>query len=184
MPSAERRRPGPAPLAVLLLLAACQAPPQDPARRAQERIDASAPAPTPAAQAASQPPSATPSQSTAAAAAVVRDYYAAIDAGDYTRAYAVWSQDGAASGQSLQQFRDGYARTAAVAAEVGQPYAEEGAAGSRYIRVPVRIRATQRDGSVRRYQGDFILRAVMADGAGPGQRRWHLQAAELQRLPE
>lgn len=120
----------------------------------------------------------------AAARQVVVDYYAAIDAGDYAKAYALWSDDGAASGQTFQHFSGGYANTKFVRAVVGEPVDEEGAAGSRYIQVPVELSALQRDGSERRYRGRFTLRAVVADGASQEQRRWHLASAEMQRITQ
>ena len=118
----------------------------------------------------------------AAARQVVVDYYAAIDAGDYAKAYALWSENGAASGQNFEHFSGGYANTRSVRAVVGDPTDEEGAAGSRYVQVPVQLNALQSDGSERRYDGRFTLRAVVADGATQEQRRWHLASAEMQRV--
>lgn len=120
----------------------------------------------------------------AAAVQVVRDYYAALDARDYATAYAMWGNGGADSGQSFERFRDGYAGTASVRATVGEAMGEEGAAGSRYVQVPIEIAARQRDGGEKRYRGSFTLRAVMADGAREEQRRWHLQSADLQRTTD
>lgn len=163
------------------------------------RTDDAAPAPTPAQQdtaaivppsptapaAGAAPPTAaaeTGDQATPAAARqVVVDYYAAIDAGEYAKAYALWSDNGAASGQTFEHFSGGYANTRSVRAVVGDPTDEEGAAGSRYIQVPVQLNAMQRDGSERRYHGRFTLRTVVADGATLEQRRWHLASAEMQR---
>ena len=139
------------------------------------RASATDATPTTAAEASDQ---ATP----AAARQVVVDYYAAIDAGDYAKAYALWSDNGAASGQTFEHFSGGYANTRSVHAVVGDPTDEEGAAGSRYIQVPVHLNAMQRDGSERRYDGRFTLRAVVADGATQEQRRWHLASAEMQRI--
>lgn len=119
-----------------------------------------------------------------AAEAVVRAYYAAIDARDFATAYAQWSDGGKASGQSFERFRDGYANTESVRTEVGTATDEEGAAGSRYIRVPMELHARQRDGGTRHYRGSFILRAAVADGASAEQRRWHLYSADIQRLPD
>lgn len=156
---------------------------------------ASAPSPVPAATDIAEP---TPKPATevapaiaahandpaipAAARQVVVDYYAAIDAGEYAKAYALWSDNGAASGQTFEHFSGGYANTRSVRAVVGEPMGEEGAAGSRYIQVPVQLDALQRDGSERRYNGRFTLRAVMADGASAEQQRWHLASAEMQRV--
>ncbi len=174
----------------LATLCACTPSPAPPATPAQ-----TGPATSPAAQPAKKTPaepSAAPAGATptadeatpAAAEAVVRAYYAAINARDFATAYAQWSDGGAASGQSFEHFRNGYANTASVEAKVGTATGEEGAAGSRYIRVPIELRATQHDGSVRHYRGGFVLRAAMADGASAEQRRWHLYSADIQRLPE
>ena len=122
--------------------------------------------------------------SPAAAEAVVRAYYASINARDFATAYAQWSDDGKASGQDFGQFRDGYTNTVSVGAKVGAATAEEGAAGSRFFLVPVELQAAQKDGGTRRYRGYFVLRAVVADGASAEQRRWRLHSAEIERLPD
>ena len=149
-------------------------------------VRAAAPATTaPVQEAATQTNQASSDQATPAAARqVVIDYYAAINARDYARAYALWSDHGAASGQSYEHFSGGYANTVSVKADVGEPQDEEGAAGSRFIQVPVELKSLQRDGSERTYRGRFTLRAVMADGASEEQRHWHLASAEMQRLPD
>jgi len=154
--------------------------------QAAAEIPAVAPPTTTSVQEAATPTDqASSDQATPAAAKqVVIDYYAAIDAHDYVRAYALWSDDGAASGQSYEHFSGGYANTRSVKASVGEPFDEEGAAGSRYIQVPVELKALQRDGSERAYRGRFTLRAVMADGASEEQRHWHLASAEMQRLAD
>lgn len=161
------------------------------------RTDHAAPAPVPAQQepatiAAPPATEATPATAIepsdaatpAAARQVVVDYYAAIDAGEYAKAYALWSDKGTASGQTFEHFSGGYANTKSVYAIVGEPMNEEGAAGSRYIQVPVELSALQRDGSERHYRGRFTLRAVVADGASDEQRRWHLASAEMQRMTQ
>ena len=153
---------------------------------AEAHAAATAPPTTTAVQeAATRADQASSDQATPVAARqVVIDYYAAINARDYARAYALWSDNGAASGQSYEHFSGGYANTLSVKADVGEPVDEEGAAGSRFIQVPVELKASQRDGSERHYRGRFTLRAVMADGASEEQRRWHLASAEMQRLAD
>jgi hypothetical protein len=179
-----------------LLLAACQPPPQDPATRsepaaapAQPRHTApAAPASAPAAAApdvkdgiALDAAAATAPADAATAVALVQAYYAAINAKDYARAYAMWSDDGKASGQTAAQFASGYASTEQVQVRVGTPGNAEGAAGSRYLEVPIQVDSTRSDGEHRRYAGHFVLRAVMADGAPDSTRQWHLYSAALQR---
>lgn len=113
------------------------------------------------------------------ALAVVRDYYAAIDEGDHARAYALWSEDGRGSGQTPEQFAAGFARTAEAAVHIGTPAPVEGAAGSRYVQIPVTVTARHDDGSVHRYAGHYVLRRAVADGASAGQRAWRIASAEL-----
>lgn len=116
------------------------------------------------------------------AVAVVRDYYAAINARDFGRAYALWAGGGGASGQSPQEFGDGFADTAGVSVELQAPGQVEGAAGSRFVEVPVAITATQRDGSVRRYVGAYALRRAVVDGASAEQRSWRIASADLREV--
>lgn len=115
----------------------------------------------------------------AAAVAVVREYYAMIDAGELKRAYALWSDDGAASGQTFEQFSRGFASTDRVTVATGEPGRIEGAAGSRYIEIPVRLEAVSNAGTVERYAGTFTLRRSVVDGATPVQRRWRISSAEM-----
>ncbi|MEH1979376.1 MAG: SDR family oxidoreductase [Nostoc sp.] len=63
--------------------------------------------------------SATPIQQ--AAVQAIRDYYSAISSQDYRRAYSAWDRNGAASQQSFEQFKQGFANTASTAVEVGTP---------------------------------------------------------------
>lgn len=113
------------------------------------------------------------------AAAVIRDYYAAIGEGDYDRAYALWSDGGRDSGQTPEQFAAGFSRTAEVAVHIGAPGTVDGAAGSRYVQIPVAVTARHDDGSVHRYAGHYVLRRAVVDGASPEQRAWRIASAEL-----
>jgi len=117
-----------------------------------------------------------------AAIAVVRDYYAAIAARDFTRAYGLWSDGGRSSGQTPEQFAAGFADTARVDVVPGEPGDVEGAAGSRYVEIPVSVGATRRDGSVRRYIGSYVLRRAVVDGASAEQRAWRIGSAELREV--
>ena len=111
--------------------------------------------------------------------AVVRDYYAAVAAKDYAHAYSSWRHDGAASGQSFEDFRHGYEQTATVRAEVGPAGRIEGAAGSRYVRIPVTVRARTTVGEEQCFRGTYVLRRTVIEGSTPEQRRWGLYDADL-----
>lgn len=110
---------------------------------------------------------------------LVRDYYAAIAARDYGRAYRLWSQDGAASNQSAQQFANGFADTTGSSVEIGTPGDEDAGAGQRYIEIPVTVTATHADGSRHRYAGSYILHRTVVDGASAEDRAWRINSAKL-----
>ena len=115
----------------------------------------------------------------AAAVATLRDYYAAIAAHDYARAWSLWGDGGASSHQSFDEFQRGFAGTASVHADVGDPGPVEGAAGSRYIEIPVEIRARTVAGEDQHFRGHYVLRRVVVDGATAAQRRWHIDSAAI-----
>lgn len=114
------------------------------------------------------------------ALAVVRAYYGAINAADYARAHALWATG--ASGQTLDQFARGFADTASVVVDIESPGRIEGAAGSRYIEVPVAVEARQRDGGVRRFVGAYTLRRSVVDGASETQRQWRIASADIREV--
>lgn len=118
----------------------------------------------------------------AAARQVIEDYYGAIDAQDYERAYGYWGDEGRASGQTYLQFVAGFAATADVTVEVGQVGRIEGAAGSRYVEVPVVVDARRDDGERQRFEGQYTLRRAVVEGASAAQRRWHLHEASLRQV--
>lgn len=113
------------------------------------------------------------------AVAVLRDYFAAINSGNFARAYALWADGGRASGQSPQGFADGFADTTGLSVELMPPGRVDAAAGSRYVEVPVTLRANLRDGGERRLTGAFTLRRAVVDGATAEQRAWRIATADL-----
>ncbi|GAB3103763.1 hypothetical protein [Lysobacter terrae] len=113
------------------------------------------------------------------AVTVIRDYYGAINSGDFNRAYGLWSDAGRTSGQSPQQFAAGFADTTGVSVEMQAPGNVDAAAGSRYIQIPVTITATRRDGTQQRFSGRYTLRRAVVDGATPEQRQWRIASADL-----
>ena len=119
------------------------------------------------------------SESADDAAEVLRQYYDAINAADYRRAYALWENRGAASHQTYEQFAAGFAETRSTQADVGTPGRVEGAAGSHYVEIPVVVRAVTKSGESQRFQGTYVLRRSVVDGALPEQRRWHIYRATL-----
>lgn len=114
--------------------------------------------------------------------AIVRDYYAAIRAHDYLRAYRMWEASGQRGARSYAQFVAGFDSTETVDAKVGAPGRVEGAAGSRFVTVPLEIDARLRNGARQRFTGTYTLRMVVVPGASAAQRRWHLYAANMRQV--
>ena len=118
-----------------------------------------------------------------AAADRIREYYRAIAEHRYRDAYAMWGQRGRASRQSFTGFQRGFEHTVSVEVDVGTPGPVEGAAGSRYVEVPVLVNTRRTDGSRESFAGTYTLRRSVVDGATPEQREWHIDSAEIQRSP-
>ena len=138
---------------------------------------------------ASPPKAAAPAPSTSTAAdsvgdpvAVVRDYYAAIRAHDFLRAYRMWETSGQRNVRSYAQFAAGFDSTETVDVKTGAAGRVEGAAGSRYVTVPVVIDSRLRNGTRQEFTGTYTLRRVVVPGASAAQRRWHLYAASIRQV--
>jgi hypothetical protein len=117
-------------------------------------------------------------------AAVIRQYYEAINRHEYQRAFDLWSGKGEASKQTFDDFRNGFAETAHVNAVIDEKHIEvEGAAGSQYATVPVTISAKMSGGRQQNYHGKYVLRRSMVDGATAEQRSWRIYSAEIERVP-
>ena len=114
--------------------------------------------------------------------AIVRDYYAAIRAHDFLRAYRMWQASGQTGGRSFAQFESGFDSTESVDARVGAPGRVEGAAGSRFVTVPVDVSARLRNGTAQRFTGSYTLRRVEVPGASAAQHTWHLYAANIRQV--
>lgn len=147
-------------------------------------VGAEAAAKAPAYQAEASPPDACDAPggelgSREAAAAVICDYYEAIAAEEYERAYHHWVDEGAASKQTLEEFRAGYAETATVEVEIAPPGRIDGAAGSRFVNVPVSIRARTTAGEAQQFCGSYTMVRAVVTGATEAQRHWHIHAADI-----
>ena len=114
-------------------------------------------------------------------AAIIRQYYSAIQSRRYDDAYVVWSDSGRASGQTPAGFAAGFAQTASVNVTVGDSVHIEGAAGSQYATVPVTVDATLLSGERQHFVGTYTLRRSLVDGASPEQRAWQIYSADLRR---
>jgi len=114
----------------------------------------------------------------------VRKYYAFLEARDYRHAYAMWGDNGLASKQTYDEFAEGFEHTAHTRVGVTGPVSIEGAAGSSYAEVRVRVDATTDAGAGQHYQGAYVVRrANDVPGATAAQLRWHFDAARLEPVP-
>lgn len=153
-------------------------------------VDSTRPAASPAASAspASQPATAASleplppdPQGLQAAIDVIEQYFHALDARDHRTAYELWSGKGEASKQTFEEFRDGFAKTASVEVDTsGEPGDPEGAAGSQYVAIPVRIKAKTTDGREQNFWGEYVLRRSMVYGATADQRAWRIYSAKIE----
>ena len=114
----------------------------------------------------------------------IQAYYAALQSKDFATAYALWGDGGRASGQTPEQFAAGFADDTSLVVTPDAPARMEGAAGSRYVEVPVAVEITSSDGRVRRYVGAYTLQRSVVDGATDAQRAWHIASADLRELKE
>ena len=114
-----------------------------------------------------------------AAAGVVRAYYAAVSRHDYRAAFALWH-----GRQSYARFRRGYAQTRYATVMPIPPFESEGAAGSLYATVKVRVDALLRSGRHQHFAGSYTLKRVNdVPGSTAAQRRWHIVDAHLASVP-
>lgn len=110
---------------------------------------------------------------------VIYEYYASINSSDYRGAYELWAGNGEASRKTFEQFRNGFANTARTEVEIGKVGDEEGAAGSRYITIPVTIQARTKSGKDQRFTGEYVLRRSVVGGATEEQRAWRIHSASI-----
>lgn len=115
------------------------------------------------------------------AANVIHQYYTAINSINYRKAYELWSDKGQASKQTFDQFQQGFADTASVTVEIGKPGDIEGAAGSRFITIPVTLEAKTKSGARQNFAGEYVLRRSVVDGASAEQRAWRIYSSKINR---
>jgi hypothetical protein len=110
-----------------------------------------------------------------AAVRVVRDYYAAIGRRDYRAAHALWPR-----GPGIDEMRRGYAHTKWTRVTPIPPFTADGAAGSLYAEIKVKVDSARTDGLRQHFVGSYTLRRVNdVDGSTAAQRRWHIESGKL-----
>ncbi len=113
------------------------------------------------------------------AVAVIQRYYNAIDRRDYQQAYRTWQDNGSASHQTFETFKNGFAETSSTQVKIGKPSEVEGAAGSQYVTVPVTLTATTQNRAVQHFKGTYVLRRSLVDETSADRRSWHIYSAKL-----
>ncbi|GAA0668338.1 hypothetical protein FHT00_000288 [Sphingomonas insulae] len=150
-----------------------------------ERHDA---APTPSATATRGPtgmPMAAPISDDATPAHVVQRYTDALAARRYAEAWALWDENGKASGMTEAAFAGSFGKYATYKATIGTPFDEDAGAGQRYITVPVVVTGTLASGGPFRLEGSVILHKA-ADGIesdDPHAHAWRIRSSEMKPRP-
>ncbi|MEO6248117.1 MAG: hypothetical protein ABIO85_05990 [Sphingomicrobium sp.] len=107
---------------------------------------------------------------------VVQLYMALIGERKFAEAQKAWREgidQGPLAPVRLEALRE-------VHGEVGKPFDQEGAAGSSFIHVPVRVFGKGEDGRPFNLIGTLTLRRVNdVDGSSAEQRRWHIVESAL-----
>ncbi|HEV8593727.1 MAG TPA: hypothetical protein VGQ55_16600 [Pyrinomonadaceae bacterium] len=149
----------------------------------QQQAEQLTPTPTPTPSAAKPSPTTeqTSEPDTNAAANIIRSYYAAINAKEYRTAYELWSEKGKASNKTFESFSKGFADTASTEVVIGTVGDEDAAAGSRYVTVPVTIKAKTKSGKEQSFSGEYVLRRSVVDGATNEQRTWRIYSAKIRK---
>lgn len=124
-----------------------------------------------------------PEASGQGAARVMERYYGLVEAGRYAHAYQLWEPGRA--GMNAAAFVRSFDRYAEYHANIGAPGEVEGAAGSRFVTVPVqpygRLKAGNRPFNMR---GTITLRRVAeVPGSTAEQRRWRIYSADIKPRP-
>lgn len=114
------------------------------------------------------------------AARLIQTYYALIEGGKYDQAYALWGDNARIDAPA---FKASFARYREYHANIGAPGEVEGAAGSRYVTVPVQIYARLKDGRPEYQIGKVTLRRSEVDGATAAQKAWRIYSVEFKPAP-
>lgn len=114
------------------------------------------------------------------AEAVTSSYYNAINRFEYARAYSYFGDDDA---PDYDPWELGYSDTQAVAVTSGET-SEEGAAGSLYYTLPVRLDVERTEGQHAWYVGCYQLRLAQPAMQGVPFRPLHIVSADLREAGE
>lgn len=126
-----------------------------------------------------------PGEKTALGAARrLQEYCDAVATKRFRDAFGYWGNGGQASGLTFDQFRASFAKYAAYDCHIGQPGGMEGAAGSAYVTIPLKVTGALIKGGGFVLEGPVTMRRVNdVDGSTAEQRRWHIESSGLKPRP-
>ena len=158
-------------------------PPVTPAPSSRSTTTADPSKPPPAHLDPDAPP--IPAETSALGAARrLQEYCDAVATKRFDDAYRLWSDNGKASGMTAVQFRESFAKYRAYDCHIGTPGDTEGAAGSIYVEIPLRVTGMLTRGGGFVLEGPVTLRRVNdVDGSTAEQRRWHIASSGLKPRP-
>lgn len=115
---------------------------------------------------------------------VLQQYGGLLEQRKFAAARRLWGDNGRASGLTEIEFVEAYSKYSEIHAEVGRPGNAEGAAGSIYTEVPVRLYGKLNSGGPFNLVGTMTLRRVNdVPGSTDEQRRWHIISSSLKPRP-
>ena len=115
---------------------------------------------------------------------VLQRFGALLEQGKFAAARQSWSDGGKASGLTEAEFAEAYVKYAEIHAEVGAPGEPEGAAGSSYVEIPLRLYGKLKTGRPFNLVGPVVLRRVNdVPGSSAAQREWHIYRSDLKPQP-
>lgn len=116
-------------------------------------------------------------RSAAAAAAVLEAYWKMLEEDRFAEARRLWSGGGPGGDAVADRLR----RMREFRAATGVPGPVEGAAGSLYVAIPIRLSGRREDGSSFAASGSATLRrANDVPGSTPEQRQWRIYRIDVQ----
>ena len=115
---------------------------------------------------------------------MLQSYGALLEQRRFAEARKLWSDGGRASGLTEADFAAAYDKYAEIHSDIGAPGLIEGAAGSAYVDIPLRLYGRLKDGGPFNSVGTATLRRVNdVPGSTREQRHWQIYRLDLQPPP-
>ena len=115
---------------------------------------------------------------------VLQRYAGLLEQKKFAEARMLWSDGGKASGLTEKEFVNAYSKYRVIHSEIGAPGEMEGAAGSSYVEIPLRLYGTLNTGKPFNLVGTVALRRVNdVPGSSAEERQWHVYTSDLKPRP-